>query len=116
MQAAGMPLAERDPNISGRSSRASNFSNGSKKGGQSQGLGQVRPNHHSHHGSAIPINSNNNNRLDLSTGVMGMLRTTMEIGDVGSLAISSGRSSGYHHQRPNRRSSEYSDCYSDNEL
>jgi hypothetical protein len=71
------PLAERDPNISGRTSRASNLSAGSKNGGYHNG-NIYRKNHALHGKSDI---------LSAAPGVVGMLRTTTEIGDVGSLAF-----------------------------
>lgn len=100
------PLAERDPNISGRTSRASNLSTGSKHG--------------SHHNSNTFQNGNIYRKhhappsiLPAAPGVMGMLRTTMEIGDVGSLPFSNRKfgkpihQNGLHnvpHAAPQRRS------------
>lgn len=102
-----MPLSDRDPNTSGRNSRASHLSTGSK--------GAVRRSHPSqqqhtiHHGFG-PKNRASDGMLSAAPGVMGMLRTTMEIGDVASLALPSNRSKpaphyghGYH-RGYNRRS------------
>jgi serine/arginine repetitive matrix protein 2 len=101
-----MPLSDRDPNTSGRNSRASHLSTGSK--------GAIRRSHPSqqpttHHGYG-PKNRASDGMLSAAPGVLGMLRTTMEIGDVGSLALPSNRSKpashyghGYH-RGYNRRS------------
>ncbi|OCL14850.1 hypothetical protein AOQ84DRAFT_384426 [Glonium stellatum] len=64
-----MPLTERDPNVSGRTSRASNMSTGSKG-----------------------IQKGNSARPDLfsnAPGVMSMLRTSTEMGDIGTLTFDS---------------------------
>jgi serine/arginine repetitive matrix protein 2 len=87
-----LPLSDRDPNTSGRNSRASHLSNGSK--------GAVR---RSHHPQPTPSYHGHNSKKSkppegiLSTGVLGMLRTTMEIGDVASLAVSNHRQSQTSH-------------------
>ncbi|KAF2731077.1 hypothetical protein EJ04DRAFT_567171 [Polyplosphaeria fusca] len=66
-----MPLTEKDPNVSGRSSRASNLSTGSR--------GPRKP--HSHGGKS--------DLLSTAPGVLSMLRTSTELGDVGGLAYDS---------------------------
>ncbi|KAF2666644.1 hypothetical protein BT63DRAFT_415762 [Microthyrium microscopicum] len=93
---SSFPLSERDPNISGRTSRASNFSNNSKGG-----HGHRKTSHH----NVITAKSEG---LSTAPGVMGMLRTTMEIGDVASLVTNNrnarkGGGHGGHHRRPNNR-------------
>jgi hypothetical protein len=89
------PLAERDPNISGRTSRASNLSVGSKGAGYHSG--NIYRKHHTVSGKS--------DLLSTAPGVMGMLRTTMEIGDVASLAISNKKfGKPIQYNGPNRRS------------
>ena len=61
-----MPLAERDPNASGRTSRASNMSAGSR-------------------GTSKPAAGAMGDGLFSTPGVMSMLRTTTELGDIGSI-------------------------------
>lgn len=79
-QLATMPLTELDPNISGRLSRASNMSSGSR--------GTRR--------STQPQSDL------LSTGVMNMLRTSTELGDIGG--VSGGVPSGSSFGKPARAS------------
>ncbi|KAF2501419.1 hypothetical protein BU16DRAFT_198870 [Lophium mytilinum] len=64
-----MPLTERDPNISGRNSRASNIS-GSSKGYQKTNIAR-------------------SDLLSAAPGVMSMLRTSTELGDIGTLTFDS---------------------------
>ncbi|KAJ9665990.1 hypothetical protein H2201_003901 [Coniosporium apollinis] len=66
-----MPLTERDPNISGRSSRASNMSAASK------GLHMGNP--------------PRSDGFPAGPGVMSMLKTSTELGDLGGLTFSSSR-------------------------
>ncbi|KAF2815055.1 uncharacterized protein BDZ99DRAFT_566957 [Mytilinidion resinicola] len=64
-----MPLTERDPNISGRNSRASNLS-ASSRGYQK-------------------VNIARSDLLSAAPGVMSMLRTSTELGDIGTLTFDS---------------------------
>jgi serine/arginine repetitive matrix protein 2 len=91
-----LPLSDKDPNTSGRNSRTSHLSSGSK--------GAVR---RSHHSQPIPSYHGYNSQKAkpqegmLSSGVLGMLRTTMEIGDVASLVVSNHRpSQSSHYSQP----------------
>jgi serine/arginine repetitive matrix protein 2 len=108
---SSMPLSDRDPNTSGRTSRASHLSAGSKV--------VNRASHHtpqqysSQHGPPLSRTKIADSTLSTAPGVLGMLRTTMEIGDVASLAVSNKRFGNSHvmshpphafHPRvPNRR-------------
>ena len=76
-----MPLTELDPNTAGRSSRASNMSVGSKS--------SYRP------------QSPKTNLMSATPGVMSMLRTSTELGDIGTFSKPSSRRSAMH--RPPRR-------------
>ncbi|KAK3061022.1 hypothetical protein LTS18_007185, partial [Coniosporium uncinatum] len=67
-----MPLTDRDPNISGRTSRASNASGGSKR--LYNGGGPTK-----------------SDALSAAPGVMSMMRTTTEFGGLGTIDIGPGR-------------------------
>ena len=77
-----MPLTEQDVNLSGRTSRASIMSGESKR------------NHRPH--------SQKSDLLSATPGVMSMLRTSTETGDIGTFSKTSTRRSAMH--RPPRRS------------
>lgn len=82
---SSLPLSDRDPNTSGRNSRASHFSTGSK------GAGRKAQQQSFNHGFLPNKARNTDDMLSAVPGVMGMLRTTMEIGDVASLAVPTNR-------------------------
>lgn len=65
-----MPLTERDPNVSGRESRASNISGKDVRSASTTGM------------SPADV---------LSSGVLGMLKTTTESGDIGALSFQTRR-------------------------
>ncbi|KAF2704188.1 hypothetical protein K504DRAFT_450934 [Pleomassaria siparia CBS 279.74] len=95
---ATMPLTDRDPNASGRTSRASNMSAGSR-GLPSKGA---------------PAGRNASDLLSNAPGIMSMLRTSTELGDMGSFAFDSSYTSNMP-RGPGRRggaSSRLSTCSS----
>lgn len=71
-----MPLTEQDPNIAGRSSRASNMSVGSKNNYKPQ--------------------SQRTNLMSAPPGVMSMLKTSTELGDIGTFSKTSSRRLAMH--------------------
>ncbi len=79
-----MPLTERDPNVSGRTSRESHMSASSRR-------------------TASKYNPTKTDMLSAAPGVMSMLRTTTEIGDVGSVAFNPGRHPGPYRNPMHRR-------------
>jgi hypothetical protein len=85
---SSLPLSDKDPNTSGRNSRSSHLSTGSKGATRRSHAAQQYSFNHGYHSNKARATDG---MLSAAPGVMGMLRTTMEIGDVASLAISANR-------------------------